>query len=156
MEECEEGEKIYAVIYGYRGGELESDSGPYFSESIEVWNENLSHTYSIEGYDDLYHWDECKCGVKNSVITRHSSSYTHTDSTDGTHIKSCKSCSYSVVENHTAYNYESISNNNHMVTCVCGYEIDIQPHDNHHFEYSSSNSISHTIHCICGKLMKKK
>ncbi|MBQ8414899.1 MAG: hypothetical protein IJX58_06625 [Clostridia bacterium] len=152
MEECEEGEKIYAVIYGYRGGEF--DSGPYFSESIEVWNENLSHTYSIEGYDNLYHWDECKCGVKNSVITRHSSSYTHTDSTGGTHIKSCKSCSYSVVENHTAYNYESISNNNHMVTCVCGYEIDIQPHDNHHFEYSSSNSISHTIHCICGKLMK--
>lgn len=147
-----EGGIIRATVFGYRSGEF--DSGPYFSSFVEVWNEDLSHTYDEQGNDDSYHWDECSCGVKNTVITRHSFSYSNTDATSGTHIKRCNNCGYFTQEEHKASSYQSISSTNHKIICVCGYEMGTQQHYNYDYEFSPYNGTSHSLLCICGHLRK--
>lgn len=151
MEQYEDGQEIYAVVYGYRSGEF--DSGPYFSRKVKVRSANSVHLFNDQDYDNTYHWDTCACGVAASTKTKHDLSYSHTGSSSETHSISCNDCDYSSSANHQFTKYVKTSETYHRAICICGWER-TQLHTGYRYGYSNSDTSNHYIYCACGHLVK--
>lgn len=94
-------------------GSLRQDSAGYYqkctatgcnyeTERQDVGDTHI-HTYTVQKYDENYHWDECPCGARRNV-TQHdfgSAEWTATD--NATHTATCVSCGKTVEK---AHNFE--------------------------------------------------
>ena len=71
----------------------------YETERQDVGDTHI-HTYTVQKYDENYHWDECPCGARRNVTQHNFGSAQWTATDNATHTATCVNCGKTVTEEH--------------------------------------------------------